>query len=240
MLPDVMFGCLHQAMPESVPAEGSSCLWNLFALGGPGRAGGDPSQTAHAIPFNVMSFHAGGAGARPGKDGLSATAFPSGVRNMPVEINEALSPLVVWRKEYREDSGGAGEFRGGLGQVMEVGTTDTAPWALSAYYDRIQFPAHGREGGHDGMAGQVHLASGPRFRAKGLQTVPQDDRVIIASPGGGGRGNPRQRDPAAVARDVRLGFVTPDAAQRDYGVAVAADGTIDHAATASLRAQAAE
>jgi N-methylhydantoinase B len=187
-----------------------------------------------------MSFHAGGAGARPGKDGLSATAFPSGVRNMPVEINEALSPLVVWRKEYRQDSGGAGEFRGGLGQVMEVGTTDTAPWALSAYYDRIQFPAHGREGGHDGMAGEVHLASGPRFRAKGLQTVPEDDRVIIASPGGGGRGNPRQRDVVAVARDVRLGFVSPDTAQRDYGVAVAADGTIDHAATASLRAHAAE
>jgi N-methylhydantoinase B len=240
LLPDVMFGCLHQAMPESVPAEGSSCLWNLFALGGPGRAGGDPSQTAHAIPFNVMSFHAGGAGARPGKDGLSATAFPSGVRNMPVEINEALSPLVVWRKEYRSDSGGAGEFRGGLGQIMEVGTTDAAPWALSAYYDRIQFPAHGREGGHDGMAGEVHLASGPRFRAKGLQTVPQDDRVIIASPGGGGRGNPRQRDIAAVARDVRLGFVSPDVARRDYGVAVAADGSIDHAATATLRAQAAE
>ncbi|MBV8512182.1 MAG: hypothetical protein JO289_18660 [Xanthobacteraceae bacterium] len=90
------------------------------------------------------------------------------------------------------------------------------------------------------MAGEVHLASGPRFRAKGLQTVPQDDRVIIASPGGGGRGNPRQRDIATVARDVRLGFVSPDVARRDYGVAVTADGTIDHTATAALRAQAAE
>src|SRR5262245_10562276 len=240
MLPDVMFGCLSQAVADGVPAEGTSCLWNLFAQGGPGRAGRDPQETAHAIAFNVMSFHAGGAGARPGKDGLSATAFPSGVRNMPIEVNEALSPLVVWKKEYRQDSGGAGEFRGGLGQVMEVGTTDTAPWALSAYYDRIQYPPHGREGGHDGMAGEVYLMSGSRFRAKGVQTVPQNDRVIIASPGGGGRGNPRKRDPAAVGRDVRLGFVTPDAAQRDYGVAVAADGTIDHAATASLRAQAAE
>jgi N-methylhydantoinase B len=123
---------------------------------------------------------------------------------------------------------------------MEVGTTDTAPWALSAYYDRIQFPALGRDGGHDGMAGEVHLASGLRFRAKGLQTVPQDDRVIIASPGGGGRGDPRRRDIAAVARDVRLGFVTPDAARRDYGVAVSADGTVDREATAALRAQAAK
>ena len=79
-----------------------------------------------------------------------------------------------------------------------------------------------------------------RFRAKGLQTVPQNDRVIIASPGGGGRGDPRRRDIAAVGRDVRLGFVTPDSARRDYGVAVAADGTVDHEATATLRAQAAK
>ena len=150
-----------------MPAEGTSCLWNLFALGGPGRADGDPSETAHAIPFNVMSFHAGGTGARPGKDGLSATAFPSGVRNVPIEVNEAVSPLVVWRKEYRQDSGGAGEFRGGLGQVMEVGTLDTAPFAISAYYDRIDHPAHGREGGHDGMAGTVHLASGPALARQG-------------------------------------------------------------------------
>ena len=240
LLPDVMFGCLHQAMPDGVPAEGSSCLWNLFALGGPGRAGGDPSETAHAISFNIMSFHAGGAGARPGKDGLSATAFPSGVRNMPIEVNEALSPIVVWKKEYREDSGGAGEFRGGLGQVMEVGTTDTAPWALSAYYDRIQFPPHGRNGGSDGKAGEVYLASGPRFRAKGVQTVPYRDRVIIASPGGGGRGNPRKRDIAAVAKDVLLGFVSLEAARDDYSVVVKADGTVDQEATATLRAVAAE
>jgi N-methylhydantoinase B len=239
LLPDVMFGCLHQALPNGVPAEGASCLWNLFGLGGPGRTEGDPADTAHAIAFNVMSFHAGGAGARPGKDGLSATAFPSGVRNMPIEVNEALSPLVVWKKEYREDSGGAGQFRGGLGQVMEVGTTDTAPWALSAYYDRIQFPPHGREGGADGMAGEVYLASGPRFRAKGVQTVPQKDRVIIASPGGGGRGDPRKRDIAAVAKDVQLGFVSTEAARREYGVAVKPDGTVDHEATATLRAAAA-
>ena len=76
-----------------------------------------------------MSFHAGGTGARPGADGLSATAFPSGVRNVPVEVNEAIAPIVVWRKEYRQDSGGAGEFRGGLGQIMEVGTLDKAPFA---------------------------------------------------------------------------------------------------------------
>ena len=240
MLPDVMFGCLHQALGGGVPAEGASCLWNLTALGGPGRTDGDPSETVNAMPFNVMSFHAGGTGARPGKDGLSATAFPSGVRNVPIEVNEAVSPIVVWKKEYRQDSGGAGEFRGGLGQVMEVSTLDTAPFAISAYYDRIDHPPRGREGGQAGAAGAVTLASGQVLRGKGQQTVPKDDRVIIAMPGGGGLGNPRRRDIAAVADDVRQGFISAEAARRDYGVAVNDDGTVDEATTAKLRAMAAE
>jgi N-methylhydantoinase B len=236
MLPDVMFGCLHQALGGGVPAEGTSCLWNLFAMGGPGSVDRDPEETAGAIPFTVMSFHAGGTGARPGKDGLSATAFPSGVRNMPVEVNEAMSPVVIWRKEYRPDSGGAGQFRGGLGQVMEVTSLDSAPFTLSAYYDRIDHPARGRESGKDGGAGDVSLASGRKLRGKGQQTVPRGDGVIIAMPGGGGLGHPWKRDVAAVANDVRLGLVSPVAARRDYGAVVASDGTIDAAATAALRA----
>ena len=240
MLPDVMFGCLHQALGGGVPAEGASCLWNLSAMGGPGRADGDPADTVNAMPFTIMSFHAGGTGARPGSDGLSATAFPSGVRNVPIEVNEAISPIVVWKKEYRQDSGGAGEFRGGLGQVMEVGTLDPAPFAISAYYDRIEHPARGREGGLDGAAGAVTLESGKVLRGKGQQTVPLNDRVIIAMPGGGGLGNPRRRPAAVVADDVRQGFISAEAAQRDYGVAVNDDGAVDEAATAKLRALAAE
>jgi N-methylhydantoinase B len=240
MLPDVMFGCLHQALGGGVPAEGASCLWNLSAMGGPGRADGDPADTVHAMPFTIMSFHAGGTGARPGSDGLSATAFPSGVRNVPIEVNEAISPIVVWKKEYRQDSGGAGEFRGGLGQVMEVGTLDKAPFAISAYYDRIEHPARGREGGLAGAAGAVTLQSGPVLRGKGQQTVPQKDRVIIAMPGGGGLGNPRRRPVAVVADDVRQGFISAEAARRDYGVAVNDDGTVDETQTAKLRALAAE
>jgi N-methylhydantoinase B len=237
MLPDVVFGCLHQALgSDRVPAEGTSCLWNLFAMGGPGSTGGEPEETMHAQPFNVMSFHSGGTGARPGKDGLSATAFPSGVRNMPVEVNEALAPIVVWKKEYREDSGGAGRFRGGLGQVMEVMSLDSAPFTLSAYYDRIDHPPRGREGGKNGGAGEVVLASGQRLRGKGQQTVPTGDRVIIKMPGGGGLGDPLERDTAAVAEDVRLGLVTREAARRDYGVVIAADGSVDRAATEALRA----
>lgn len=240
MLPDVMFGCLHQALGGGVPAEGTSCLWNLAAFGGPGATDGDPAETVRAQPFNVMSFHAGGTGARPGCDGLAATAFPSGVRNVPVEVTETVSPIVIWRKEYRADSGGAGEFRGGLGQVMEVGSLDRAPFALSAYYDRIEHPPRGREGGLNGAAGQVRLSSGRPLRGKGLQTVPTSERVVIAMPGGGGLGDPRKRPAKAVANDVRQGFVSAEAARRDYGVAVNDDGTVDETETAKLRAIATE
>jgi N-methylhydantoinase B len=239
MLPDVMFGCLAQALADGVPAEGTSCLWNLFAQGGPGRVGGDVEETRHAIPFNVMSFHAGGAGARPGMDGLSATAFPSGVRNMPIEVNEAMAPIIVWKKEYRQDSGGAGKFRGGLGQVMEVASLDAAPFAINAYYDRILNPANGRCGGKPGAAGEVSLASGAKLRGKGQQTVPTGDRVVIRMPGGGGLGDPLQRDVEAVLADVRLGLVSVAAAREDYGVVVGEDGTVDAAETARLRAAAA-
>jgi N-methylhydantoinase B len=162
------------------------------------------------------------------------------VRNVPIEVNETISPIVVWKKEYRQDSGGAGEFRGGLGQVMEVANLDDAPFAISAYYDRIDHPPRGRDGGRNGMAGRVTLQSGPKLRGMGQQTVPKGDRVIIAMPGGGGLGNPRQRAVASVADDVRQGFISAEAARRDYGVAVNDDGSVDEAETAKLRAVAAE
>jgi len=182
-----------------------------------------------------MSFHSGGAGARPGKDGLSATAFPSGVRNMPVEVSEALSPLLVRQKEYRIDSGGAGEFRGGLGQVMEVASLDDAPFAIGANYDRIDFPPRGREGGWDGMAGNLRLGSGERLRGKGQQTIPKGGTLFIEMPGGGGLGDPRRRDPARVIEDVRLGMVSREAAAAEYGVILSADLALDVEATARAR-----
>ena len=236
MLPDVMFGCLHQALGGSVPAEGCSCLWNLYAFGGPGRVDADPRELADAEPFTVLSFHSGGTGARPGKDGLSATAFPSGVRNVPVEVTEAISPVIIWRKEYREDSGGPGVWRGGLGQVLELGLLDDAPFAYSALFDRIAHPPRGRDGGMPGAPGGVRLGSGGALHGKGTQTVPRGDRVVIEMPGGGGLGDPKARDPASVAADVRAGLVSRRTARKDYGVALTRNGEIDIEGTASLRA----
>jgi N-methylhydantoinase B len=213
VLPDVVFGCLHRALPEGAPAEGAAALWVPQLRGGHGV-----SNAPGGTPFNVLSFHAGGTGARPTKDGLSATAFPSGVRSVPVEIVESIAPVVVWRKEYRTDSGGAGLLRGGLGQVMEIGSAENAPFAVFAMFERIDHPARGRDGGHDGAPGRVSLASGRALRGKGQQTIPPGERLRLELPGGGGFGDPRERDREKVRADVRNGLVSGDAARRVYGV----------------------
>ena len=203
-LPDAVLGALASVIPERCPAEGASTLWNPVLLGGHGLVDGDYGD---AEPFAINIFHAGGGGARPGKDGLDATAFPSGVRNTPVEVNEAIAPLIFWRKEYRPDSGGAGRFRGGLGQIMEIGHATGAPFAVSPMFDRIDHPARGRDGGGDGAAGRLYLRSGATLRGKGRQTVPAGDRLVMEMPGGGGMGDPAARDSEALARD-RLNDLT--------------------------------
>lgn len=224
MLPDVVLGCLHQIAPERCPAEGTSCLWNPVLLGGHGVVDGDYGQ---ATPFAMNTFHTGGAGARPEKDGLNATAFPSGVRNTPVEINETIAPLIFWKKEYRQDSGGVGEHRGGVGQIMEIEHSQGAPFAISSMFDRVDYPARGRDGGGSGALGTIGLRSGRVFKGKGRQTVPAGERLVLQMPGGGGLGNVSKRGRGRVAQDVANGFVSPEAAQLDYGVSDDADGVGD-------------
>jgi N-methylhydantoinase B len=215
MLPDVVYGCLDQAIPGRVPAEGSSNLWTLKMVAGHGLTGvGGKAGT----PFMVMSFHSGGAGARPMQDGLSATPFPSGVRNVPVEATEAITPLVIWRKELRMDSGGVGRQRGGLGQVMEIGSRENEPFGIFAGFERVKFPPRGRSGGGPGARGRLSLKSGEVLGPKGLRVVPPGDRLVIEMPGGGGMGDAKEREPEVVKRDVRMGYVSADAAKRDYGV----------------------
>ena len=123
MLPDVVSGCLHQAIAGGVPAEGASSLWNPQIFGGGSLVDEVEEGTdANELPlFSTVIFHCGGTGARPGKDGLSATSFPSGVRTIPVEATESIAPVVFYRREFREGSGGPGKFRGGLGQAIEIG-----------------------------------------------------------------------------------------------------------------------
>jgi len=238
MLPDVVAGCLQQAIAGGVPAEGASSLWNPQIFGGGSLVDEVEAGTdANALPeFSTVIFHCGGAGARPQKDGLSATAFPSGVRTIPVEATESVAPVVFYRREFRDGSGGPGQFRGGLGQVIELGGAGANPLALLCNFERVRHPARGRSGGQPGGAGVVTLRSGRPIRPKGRQTVPPRDAIRLQLPGGGGFGDPRARDPKAVRDDVLDGLITPEQAHRDYAVVLDANGAIDVAATEHLRA----
>ncbi len=237
MLPDVVFGCLHQVMEGGVPAEGASSLWNPQIYGGADVAdelGGEGHEDVP--PFSTVIFHCGGTGARPGKDGLDVTAFPSGVRTIPVEATESVAPVIFRRREFREGSGGVGRYRGGLGQVIELGGADDMPVAMLCNFERINNPARGRDGGGLGAPGGVSLVSGKAIRSKGRQTISGGDFIRLELPGGGGFGDPATRDPDQVALDVADGLITAETARRDYRVALGADGGVDRATTAKLRA----
>ncbi|HWG03722.1 MAG TPA: hydantoinase B/oxoprolinase family protein [Beijerinckiaceae bacterium] len=229
MLPDVVFGCFAQATPDLAPAEGTDASWSLRIAAGPGITGRDGTA------FMSHSYQSGGMGALPDLDGVSATPFPSGVKAIAVEITEALSPLVIWRKELRKDSGGAGRQRGGLGQIMEVGSRESAPFALFARFERVEHPPRGRHGGEDGAAGMLRLKSGGKLKAKGVQIVPSGDRLLIDMPGGGGNGPAIERDPSLVEEDLRNEYVSPEMAREIYKVVVRADLSVDREATALLR-----
>ena len=201
-VPDLVLGALHQALPGQVPAEGASALWNLHMSVRPvsDQIGGKGAE--------ILMFNSGGTGARAALDGLNATAFPSGVHTMPVEATENVGPVVIWRKELREGSGGAGAQRGGLGQMIEIEAAEGFSFRFSAMFDRLGHPARGRDGGLDGAPGGVALDDGTALKGKGLQFVPEGRRLVLSLPGGGGYGDPAARPADAVAHDVKHGYIT--------------------------------
>ena len=214
MLPDVVFGCLAQAIGERVPAEGASCLWNITFRGHLERG----ANTSEAPQFAITAVANGGTGARPGLDGLSGTAFPSGVRGTPVEINESVAPLLFHRKEYAVDSGGAGQFRGGLGQQIEIESAIDEDIELLAAFDRILHPARGRDSGHIGQAGGLWLEDGHELQGKGTQHIPAGQRLMLRTPGGGGLGEPAKRDRQLVEQDLKRGLISQRQAREVYSL----------------------
>ena len=236
LLPDLMMGCLHQAVPDRVTAEGASALWNPPLRGGSSVSGQARGNKQVVGDFEIITFNSGGTGARPTQDGLNATAFPSGVRTMPVEATENVAPIIIWRKELKPDSGGAGRTRGGTGQIMEIGTKGDLEFSVNASFDRIAHAPKGRDGGQEGARGVVKQKSGTTLRTKGYQVIPDGERLILELPGGAGMGNPEARAPDLVARDVRDGLVSPENARSIYRVVIDRDGMPDQAATDALRA----
>ncbi|MEM8949454.1 MAG: hydantoinase B/oxoprolinase family protein [Pseudomonadota bacterium] len=208
-LPSAIMGALSGILPDKVMAPGADSLWNTHI------AGHDARDDAY---FSYTWFSTGGTGALKGQDGLSATSYPSGVAGVPAEIIEALTPLVVRKRALRPDSGGAGEHRGGLGQVMEIEVRTERPYLFSGLYERCTHPAPGLDGGKPGMTGAIETSNGEDLKPKISRMLPSDTVVTLHIPGGGGFGDPMKRSTDAICEDIRDGYVTPDGVRRDYGL----------------------
>ena len=227
-VPDAVFNAFDQIVPGLVPAEGAGCLCNFqVSL----RPRSDAPAPANARRSEVLTFNSGGSGARPEFDGLNATAFPSGVMTMPVEATEHAGPVIIWRKELRPDSGGAGKQRGGLGQYMEVSAREGYEFDFQAMFDRVDHPALGRRGGGAGAPTTIAQDDGSKMNGKGKQFVAHGRRVVMAFPGGAGYGDASERDLSAIKRDLARGYISVQSAADDYGLS-AADIAVVQAAIA--------
>jgi N-methylhydantoinase B len=209
LLAGAVYGCLAQAVPEQVIADSGSAPTLRSLYSGLDRQGNR---------FSQILFASGGMGASAIADGLPTTCFPTNAGAGSIEAFESIAPLIVWKREFRQDSGGAGEHRGGLGQEIVVEIASKEPLRLSLLTDRRKYPPRGLLGGKDGVGADIQLADGTRPHPKSRTTIAPGARLILRYPGGGGYGDPRKRDPNAVREDIRNGFVSAEAARRDYGV----------------------
>ena len=205
LVPGLIFGALAKAVPDRVMASGSEGLWITHFNGE--KASGDR--------FSYTLLLVGGTGARPNKDGLSATAFPSGIRGVSTEVIEATAPLLILEKSLREDSGGAGQYRGGLGQRVRVRVRTEKPYWMAPITERLRHPAPGLLGGKPGAAGAVRLNGTESIVSKEQRLLPPESELIFETPGGGGYGDSRMRAREAIQADVLDGLVSPERARSD-------------------------
>jgi N-methylhydantoinase B len=175
-------------------------------------------------PFALHQHAFGGMGGRPGKDGLASVSFPYNVRDVSAEWSEAETPLLIEKRELITDSGGPGESRGGLGEelvIQALPSSDTDPSQLldlSGSSGRMKQGASGLLGGGRGSVASIvvgDMTLSPT--ASPHASVRVGERITMRLPGGGGYGDPRKRSREAIARDVRDGYVSRQAAKRDYG-----------------------
>jgi len=196
LLQAMIYRALQPVMPEKV----------LAASGSPSAIAVLSGRKRDGEGFVIYLFLAGGMGARHGRDGVSTVAFPATVTNVPLEVAEEAAPVRIERKEYRLDSSGAGRSRGGFGQEVRVRNVSDLPITVSMLTDRHRNAPLGLEGGEPGAKGEVFLESGELARSKGHTTLKPGDCLVIRTPGGAGYGDPAQRDPERIARDVASGF----------------------------------
>jgi N-methylhydantoinase B len=232
---DTILAALAPALPAKIPAA---------------HKGDMSGFTFHGVlattgrRFVSLNISGGGWGGRPHEDGPSGcvSVCQGDVRNVPVEIQEARYPLVYGRHELRTDSGGAGLNRGGLGLIIEVEPQQAMLTNIAN--ERTTCPPWGLGGGHEGAVNDTIITQ-PGFdpvHVKKHTSLPLAaySSVTYLTAGGGGWGDPMQRDPARVREDVIDGYVSTAAALEVYGVSIGADGAVDEVATARLRAAGAE
>lgn len=205
-LPFVIYRTLSQVIPEKIAAESGSPLWNVYFKG----------TSRRGRKFVRMFFMNGGHGARPTMDGPACLSFPSNVANTPIEEFENTTPLLVREKALIPDSGGAGKFRGGEGQRISFESVTDDPVTFVIRHERVKFPPGGLLGGGAGSCG-VDRLNGAVIPSKTVQVMKRGDVVTFDTPGGGGMYPADERDPAALARDIEDGLVTPAAAASAYG-----------------------
>ena len=194
----VVFGALAQAVPDRVQADCGSACWSVVLNG----------RLPDRGEFVEYFFLNGGYGARATKDGPAVLSFPTNVANVPTEVLEHAMPVLVHEKALRSDSGGDGEFRGGLGQGVSFEWRGESAVNLSLLSEKTRTQAHGACGGAQGARGAIRITPDRDIAPKGLTQLAPGDRLTLELPGGGGYGDPARRDAAARAHDLAQGYVT--------------------------------
>ena len=227
---DTVWGALAQAVPERVAAatEGGCTVYSI--------GGYDEDREA----FVLVEIFGGSWGGRPDRDGIDGMSHPIlNQRNIPAEVMEAEHPMELVRYGFLPDTGGAGKYRGGMSLVRDIRYLGAMPAQLQLRSDRCDHMPWGLAGGEDGTPSYNLLNPGAEterlLKAMDTTTIKQGEIVRFVCPGAGGWGDPLERDPLAVAADVREGRLTPAYVREHYSLAVAADGTLDEAATKKLR-----
>ena len=232
-LRSVIFGAFVQAVPDRMPAApaGNNCIVNVMPRD-------ERSQRTVIAAVNPV---VGGGGGMPHRDGTNGSGADAAyLKNTPIEITETEVPVEFVKYGLARDTGGAGRWRGGLATEMafRVFTPDSRITARNR--DRSFFRPWGTDGGRAaGLADMVVNPGTPderRMGSKDTAILQPGDVLEVRSAGGGGRGNPAEREPWRVARDVARGYVSAEAAERDYGV-ILSDGAVDEAATEAARAE---
>jgi len=229
---DTIVAALAKAMPARAPAGHHGLLGGSVVF-----FGVHPKTKKR---FVVQSIEGGGWGGRPSEDGISGTVSvcQGDVRNASIEGIELKCPVVIESRAFRPDSCGAGKYRGGLGMDVRVRNLVEGRWNFE-HTRRSKCPPWGLWGGTPGEPG-AYLLKLPGERTFKFKTgshiqVPIDAEAIVRTGGGGGWGDPLDRDPAHVARDVAEGFISRTAARESYGVVLGKTGAADQRMTKRLR-----